>query len=190
MTEIPWLVQSYAGTCWVNSVPGSSQLLRRMSTSHVLLTGSILLSQPSQRDCNHRWKLPSLSPNATAVMSQTFSVALNGVTLAIAVSSTVLALHAVLKQLQSGKPKDRFYEDIDGVATPKSLAKFFNKGPKIAILFFSVCGLSTSLGVLVLSTLQKGKNGSVPDNSLRTASWVSYADCTLSFTFPTLSSFR
>ena len=150
-----------------------NQLLRPVPTSHVHLTGSIILSQLSRRHCNHRWKLLSLFPNATAIMSQTFSVALNGVTLAIAVLSTILALHAVLKQLRSGKPRDRFYEDIDGVATPKSLAKFSNKSPKIAILLFSACGLGTSLGVLVLSTLQKRKNGSVPENSLRTASWVS-----------------
>ncbi|KAF5008190.1 hypothetical protein FDECE_5523 [Fusarium decemcellulare] len=104
-------------------------------------------------------------------MSQTLSVALNCVALTIAALSAFVALLAVFSQLRSGKPKDRFYEDVDGIATPDSLVRFSNKGAKTGILLFSACGAGTSIGSLVLSSLSKVKDGSIVENGLQMAAW-------------------
>ncbi|KAJ3541459.1 hypothetical protein NM208_g4600 [Fusarium decemcellulare] len=104
-------------------------------------------------------------------MSQTLSVALSSVALAIVAFLAFVALLVVFGQWRSGKPKDRFYEDVDGTATPESLAKFSNKGAKTGILFFSACGAGTSIGSLVLSSLSKLKDGSVVENGLQMAAW-------------------
>ncbi|KAF4472248.1 ATP-dependent bile acid permease [Fusarium albosuccineum] len=104
-------------------------------------------------------------------MSQTLSVALSSVALTIAALSAFVALLAVFGQLRSGKPKDRFYEDVDGIATPESLAKFSNKGAKTGILLSSACGAGTSIGSLVLLSLSKVKNESILKSGLQVAAW-------------------
>lgn len=106
-------------------------------------------------------------------MNQHFAVLLSCAALAITVLTTVAALTSVFRQLRSGKPKDRFYEDRDGCATPQSLAAFSTKGIKVLILLFSAFGAGTSAASLILSSLHSDDDELILENALRTATWVS-----------------
>ena len=106
-------------------------------------------------------------------MNQHLAVPLSCAALAITALSTIAALTSVFRELRSGKPKDRFYEDDDGCATPKSLAEFSPKGIKAIILLFSAFGAGTSAASLVLSSLHSGDDELILENALRTAAWVS-----------------
>ncbi|KAI8655362.1 hypothetical protein NCS55_01187500 [Fusarium keratoplasticum] len=104
-------------------------------------------------------------------MNQHLAVPLSCAALAIAALTTVAALTSVFRQLRSGKPKDRFYEDADGCATPKSLADFSTKGTKAIILLFSAFGAGSSAASLVLSSLHSVDDELILENALRTATW-------------------
>ncbi|KAJ4210663.1 hypothetical protein NW759_013205 [Fusarium solani] len=113
-------------------------------------------------------------------MNQHLAVPLNCTALAFTVLSTIAALTSVFRQLRSNKPKDRFYEDADGCATPKSLANFSPKGIKAIILLFSAFGAGTSAASLVLSSLHGADDELILENALRTATWglfVIHAAC-------------
>ncbi|KAI8713732.1 hypothetical protein NCS52_01218600 [Fusarium sp. LHS14.1] len=113
-------------------------------------------------------------------MNQHLAVPLSCAALAITALSTIAALTSVFRQLRSCKPKDRFYEDDDGCATPKSLAEFSPKGIKAIILLFSAFGAGTSAASLVLSSLHSGDDELILENALRTAAWglfVIHAAC-------------
>ncbi|KAI1209695.1 putative ATP-binding cassette transporter protein [Annulohypoxylon truncatum] len=70
---------------------------------------------------------------------------------------TVLTIPAVLSlgRLRSHGPKftTEVYEDKDGKSTPDAIEKFSNKGPKAAIVIFSLVGLGVSIALAVSSTL-------------------------------------
>ncbi|KAF4979956.1 hypothetical protein FZEAL_3942 [Fusarium zealandicum] len=105
-------------------------------------------------------------------MSEALTIGLGSATLAITAFSTLAALIAVYSQCRHGKPKDRFYEDVDGCATPDSLTKFTNNGVKITIFLYSLCGTSTSIGSLVLSSLHRVEEGLILENSFHTTAWA------------------
>ncbi|UPL02284.1 hypothetical protein LCI18_013218 [Fusarium solani-melongenae] len=104
-------------------------------------------------------------------MNRHLAVPLSCAASAIAALTTVAALTSVFRQLRSGKPKDRFYEDADGCATPKSLADFSTKGTKAIILFFSAFGAGSSAASLVLSSLHSDDDELILENALRSATW-------------------
>lgn len=99
-------------------------------------------------------------------------ISLSFAALAIAVLTVAAPLHSLIKQWRSGKPRDRFYEDVDGTATPETIAEFSNKGIKTILLLFSIIGISSSVGYLTLVCLHKVSDGWVLQSSLHTASWV------------------
>ncbi|RSL63832.1 hypothetical protein CEP53_004278 [Fusarium sp. AF-6] len=102
---------------------------------------------------------------------QQLAVPLSYAALAITVLATIAALTSVFRLLRSGKPKDRFYEDADGCATPESLADFSTKGTKAVILLFSAFGAGTSAASLVLSSLHDENDDLILENALGTATW-------------------
>ncbi|EEU35999.1 uncharacterized protein NECHADRAFT_49776 [Fusarium vanettenii 77-13-4] len=104
-------------------------------------------------------------------MNQHLAVPLSCAALAITVLTTIAALTSVFRQLRSGKPKDRFYDDRDGCATPQSLAAFSTKGIKALILLFSAFGAGTSAASLILSSLHSDDDELILENALRTATW-------------------
>ncbi|KAK7224969.1 hypothetical protein V2G26_012972 [Clonostachys chloroleuca] len=77
---------------------------------------------------------------------------------AVSVLAALPAVTALVVQLREGKPRNRFYEDADGTATPESLARFSNRGVKAAIVFFSFCGVGSSTAVLVRSSFIEQSN--------------------------------
>ncbi|TQN66171.1 ABC transporter ATP-binding protein/permease VMR1, partial [Colletotrichum shisoi] len=96
---------------------------------------------------------------------------LSGAALAVAALLSSVAAYNVFRQLRIGKPKDCFYEDVDGCATPKALAEFSSRGIKVAVLLFSAIGTGTSIAGLVLSTVYKFRHGFLLENSLNAAAW-------------------
>lgn len=83
-------------------------------------------------------------------------------------------LFAILSQIRNRTPKDNFYEDLDGKATPESIAAFSNKKPKTAILLLSILGVGLSVAVSVLATLNPTRDDLLLPNWLYTATWVSH----------------
>lgn len=77
----------------------------------------------------------------------------------------------IARQIRKGAPKDNFYEDRDGKATPESIAAFSNRIPRAAILLFASLGLATSISISVLTTLD-AQDGLFLENWMVTASWV------------------
>lgn len=108
-----------------------------------------------------------------SVIGQAMSLPLSGAALAVAALSSSVAAYNVFRQLRIGKPKDWFYEDVDGYATPKALAEFSCRGIKVAVLLFSAIGTGTSIAGLVLSTVYKFRHGFLLENGLNAAAWVS-----------------
>lgn len=107
------------------------------------------------------------------MMNQHLAVPLSSIALAITTLTTLAALASVFRQLRNGKPKDRYYEDADGCATPESLADFSTRGTKGTILLVSVFGAGTSAAGLVLSFLHNVDDDLILENTLHTAAWVS-----------------
>ena len=105
-------------------------------------------------------------------MSQSVDLPLVFAALAIIASSCLPAIAAILTQLRSNRPRDRFYEDADGHGTPETIAKFSNRGSKIVILFFSASGFGTSVAILVLEVLGKASYERRLETGLLTSSWV------------------
>ena len=83
------------------------------------------------------------------------------------------AVVAIIKQLRNRKPKDNFYQDIDGKSTPEAIAAFSTRLPKTIIVGLSILGAGTSIATSILCTLGNGSRDSILENWLTTASWVS-----------------
>jgi hypothetical protein len=105
-------------------------------------------------------------------MSEAPTLPLACATLAVTALFSLPAIFAVCGQLQSQRPRDHFYEDADGRATPKSIGEFSNRRAKTAILLLSTLGGGTSIANLVLTSVRK--DGSVLASILHTAAWVSF----------------
>lgn len=99
-----------------------------------------------------------------------FPISVTG--LAIVALFTIPALVTIIRQIRKGAPKDNFYEDRDGKATPESIAAFSNKAPRAVILLFASLGLGTSISISVLTTLHHERDGLFLENWMVTASWV------------------
>lgn len=80
------------------------------------------------------------------------------------------ALATIRAQWQSRMPKDHFYEDEDGCATPESLVAFSNRKHKAAILLFSAVGAGSAVANLVFSCLLQDEF--VWGSGLHIVTWV------------------
>lgn len=109
----------------------------------------------------------------TSAMSHAVLTPLSAAGLAVVGLSGLPGLFAILAQIRNRTPKDNFYEDIDGKATPESIAAFSNTRPKVAILTLSVLGLGLSVAISVLDTLHPTYDGMLLPNWLFTGTWVS-----------------
>ncbi|KAF7549319.1 hypothetical protein G7Z17_g6483 [Cylindrodendrum hubeiense] len=105
-------------------------------------------------------------------MSESLMLPLTGAGLVVVALSASPAILAILTQFRNRTPKDNFYEDNDGKATPESIAEFSNRKIKTAILLLSAAGAGTSIAISVLSTLQQAKYGLFLENWLITAAWT------------------
>ncbi|KAH7156326.1 P-loop containing nucleoside triphosphate hydrolase protein [Dactylonectria macrodidyma] len=105
-------------------------------------------------------------------MSDEFMLPLTGASLAVVALSALPAILAIFTQFRNRTPKDNFYEDPDGKATPESIAEFSNRKIKASILLLSAVGAGTSIAISVLSTLQQDKYGLFLENWLITAAWA------------------
>lgn len=97
---------------------------------------------------------------------------LTGVGLALVALGASPAIVAILAQLRNRTPRDNFYEDRDGKATPESIAAFSNRRPKIVILLLSSVGAGTSIAIAILSTIDRAKYGFFLENWLTAAAWA------------------
>lgn len=107
-------------------------------------------------------------------MSETVMLPLTAIGLALVTLFASPAVVSILAQIRSRTPKDNFYEDRDGKATPESVAAFSNRGPKAVIVFVSSLGAGASLATSVLSTIHDTEHGPFLQNWLTTAAWVSH----------------
>ncbi|KID89813.1 ABC transporter, transmembrane domain, type 1 [Metarhizium guizhouense ARSEF 977] len=103
--------------------------------------------------------VPMLLPLSAAVLGATGLITFPGV-------------FASLAQARHRTPPDNFYQDVDGKATPESMAAFSNKKPKACILVFSVLGFGLSVTTTVLSILNPPGDGLNLENWLTTGTWV------------------
>lgn len=85
---------------------------------------------------------------------------------------TIPSILTIVRQIRKGAPKDNFYQDRDGKATPESIAAFSNRVPKALILLFASLGLGTSISISVLTALDPARDGLLLENWMVTASWV------------------
>ncbi|CAG9962913.1 unnamed protein product [Clonostachys byssicola] len=92
---------------------------------------------------------------------------------AVSVLSALPAATALIVQLREGKPRNRFYEDADGTATPEALARFSNRGVKAAIVFFSLCGVGSSTAILVRSSFIEQGNQWLLEYGFVIGAWAS-----------------
>ncbi len=93
--------------------------------------------------------------------------------LAVAALTTVPAVSAIVSQIRSRAPKDNFYEDQDGVATPESIAAFSNKASKFAVTFFATSTAALSIALAVLNTTDSSHGNLFLSTWLTTGAWVS-----------------
>ena len=113
---------------------------------------------------------------------------LSAVDLGITALSTVPGFLAFLAQWRDRKPKDNFYQDVDGKATPESNAAFSNKSQKLAILSLSITGLGLSIAISVLATLNHTAGEHLLEDWFSTGALVSLSVfcCTPSHTIHTM----
>lgn len=109
---------------------------------------------------------------------RTLSFPLSIATLVLVALLTTPPSWTLWRQIRKRAPKDNFYEDRDGKSTPEAVAVFSNRPQKVAVLFFSVIGVGTSITVSVLSAIE-AEAGQALESWLVTASWVSYGDLNL-----------
>ncbi|KAF1996082.1 P-loop containing nucleoside triphosphate hydrolase protein [Amniculicola lignicola CBS 123094] len=95
----------------------------------------------------------------------------NWVSLVIASIFTLVALRAVYLQYHDGKPKDRFYQDIDGSATPEAIASLSSRRVKFAILYYSILGTATSALSLAAPFLYEIEQRGPSNSWAHVASW-------------------
>jgi hypothetical protein len=73
--------------------------------------------------------------------------------LALVFLLTIPSFIGVASHLRDSKPQPNIYEDKDGVATEKSVAKYSAKIPKTFLAIFVILGLASSIALAVLETL-------------------------------------
>lgn len=105
--------------------------------------------------------------------------------MAVAAATTVPALAATWSQLRSRAPKDNFYEDDDGVATPETIAAFSNKPVKFTIAFLAATTAGLSISLSALTLLKSAQTDLSVSSWPSTVAWVSpYSRCSLSLLQP------
>ncbi|KAJ4165019.1 hypothetical protein LMH87_006668 [Akanthomyces muscarius] len=92
--------------------------------------------------------------------------------LAAAALTTVPAVTAIVSQIRSRAPKDNFYEDQDGVATPESIAAFSNKASKFAVTFLAASTAALSIALAVLNTTDSSHGNLFLSTWLTTGAWI------------------
>ncbi|KAK1597465.1 ABC transporter [Colletotrichum navitas] len=92
-----------------------------------------------------------------------------GAALGVVALTSVPALVGLVKQFRTRRPKDHFYEDVDGKSTAESSAAFSNRWPKTFIFLFALLGLAVSLAnsIVSISSSHTGKF-----DSLFIADWL------------------
>ncbi|KAK2023512.1 ABC transporter [Colletotrichum zoysiae] len=92
-----------------------------------------------------------------------------GAALGVVALTSVPALAGLVKQFKTRRPKDHFYEDVDGKSTAESSAAFSNRWPKTLIFLFALLGLAVSIAnsVVAVSSLHTGRY-----DSLFVADWL------------------
>lgn len=88
---------------------------------------------------------------------------------------TLPSLIGVASHLRDPKPKSNVYEDKDGVASEKSVAKYSAKIPKLSLGFFTISGLSLSIALAVLGMVGES-DGLLIEDWINVAQWVSSRD--------------
>lgn len=106
-------------------------------------------------------------------MLEKLATVLSCVALATAILSSTVALHSIYRQIQGGKPRDRFYDDSDGSATPETVSEFSNKSIKITILILCILGTTCSTVLVITSALYGLGHNETVIHSLYAAAWVS-----------------
>ena len=79
---------------------------------------------------------------------------------------------AFVSHFRAPNPKSTLYEDKDGVATEESVAEYTAKVPKILFSLFTIVGLSTSIALAALSTLNRDLDPMLIENWVNVAQWV------------------
>lgn len=92
--------------------------------------------------------------------------------LGVAALTAIPGFFALQAQIRNRTPKDNFYEDEDGKATPESIAAFSNTRRKSITLVFSITAFATQLAVAVLALLGGSHNGASLQDWLIMGSWV------------------
>ncbi|KAM0742263.1 hypothetical protein ACQRIT_002440 [Beauveria bassiana] len=92
--------------------------------------------------------------------------------LAVAAITTLPALSAIVSQIRSRAPKDNFYEDQDGVATPESIAAFSNKASKFVVTFLAASTAALSIAVAVLNSTASSHGSLFLSTWLTTSAWI------------------
>ncbi|EGX92727.1 ABC bile acid transporter, putative [Cordyceps militaris CM01] len=92
--------------------------------------------------------------------------------LAVAAITTLPALSAIVSQIRSRAPKDNFYHDHDGVATPESIASFSNKASKFAVTFLAASTAALSIALAILNTTVPSHGSLFWSTWLTTAAWI------------------
>lgn len=98
---------------------------------------------------------------------------LSVVSLAVAAVATLPGAFGIIAQTRNRTPRDNFYEDKDGKATPESMAAFSNRRPKAFIIGLAIVGLGTSIAVSALSMSDSHSDNPNLVNWLITVAWVS-----------------
>lgn len=102
----------------------------------------------------------------------TVTLLLDWTALAITTLSALIAARGAFIHLRSGKPRDRFYEDFDGCATPESLASFSNRRSKVCLLVFSALGVAISASGSMISFFNESDYSWIFRDGLNTSAWV------------------
>ncbi|PVH98980.1 P-loop containing nucleoside triphosphate hydrolase protein [Periconia macrospinosa] len=75
-------------------------------------------------------------------------ILIRGILLSFSSAVTLVLLRYVFVQYRDAKPKNNFYEDDDGIATPEAIARFSNGRAKIAAFLTSSVGVTISVSGL------------------------------------------
>ena len=86
---------------------------------------------------------------------------------------TLPSLHGIVSHLREPKSKPDLYADKDGIATKESMARYSAKSPKILLSIFTISGLSVSIALAALGTLNQ-ETFMFKENWINAAGWVSY----------------
>ncbi|KAF8858156.1 P-loop containing nucleoside triphosphate hydrolase protein [Acephala macrosclerotiorum] len=91
--------------------------------------------------------------------------------LALILLLTLPSLIGVASHLRDAKPKSNVYEDKDGVASEKSVAKYSAKIPKLSLGIFTSSGLSLSIALAVLGMVGES-DGLLVEDWINVAQWA------------------